>query len=1025
MKSKLFLIAFILISSFCYAQELKITGKVNEAATGLPMPGVNVAVKNGGAGVVTDMDGNFTIAAPSGATIVFTFIGFKPYEQTVTSSQNITVTLQEDAQTLEEVVVIGYGTQKRREVTGAVGVIDSELIENFRPVKIEQALQGTVSGVNVTSQSGAPGAGLDIRIRGIATNGDARPLLLVDGIISTMTFSDLNFNDIESITVLKDAQAAIYGTAGANGVILVTSKKGRKNSKPSFSYNNYIGFQETSRKLPLLNATEYALLLNESYANGGSSYIPFPNVSSLGKGTDWQDEVFDKGVPMSNHDFSLSGGSESTTYIVSASHFQQDGIVAAAKSNFERNTVRAGMTADVTDKLKINSNVTYTWLNRQTFNENVLGSVLFNAINTPAIYSPFDATGNFTQLPVTGSAAVPGGNLGNEITNPLALINNTYNEYHLRRWAANIGLDYEVFKDFTFTSRFGYNTQDSHGRSFSPIVNYGGKVFDNPRSRVNQESVNNNDYTFDAYFTWKKTLAESHNFVATLGTTVYKTWGTGLSAVGFDVPNNSWEFADISLTTGFADAKTAGSYVYDDRRSSYFARVQYDYKGRYLLSGMIRRDTSTKFGASNRVAYFPSVTGGWIISDEAFFGENSFLNFAKLRASYGVMGNDLIDSNLYLSLLDGEATYVWNGQLTNGTATGRIANPDVKWEEARKFDVGLDLKFFADKVSLTADYFRDKRADLLIPGTPVSGIIGAGGPGGRFPTINAGDVVNKGFEIALGYSDKVGDDFNFNINYTAAFIHNEVTRVDNGTGFLEGGAFGVSQPLPVRMEVGKPLGYYYGYVTDGIFQNQAEVDAHASQFGAGASANAKPGDIRFKDLNGDGQINLADRTEIGDPIPDATMGINVQLNYKGFDFIAYGFASIGNDMIRNYERAQTDVNRMNYTLDRWHGEGTSNTVPRVTTGATSNNLFSDYFVEDASYFRIQNVQLGYTLNPEFTQKAWISKLRIYAGVNNLYTFTKYRGYDPGASSGNPLGSGIDFGFYPVPRTYLFGVNLNF
>lgn len=1025
MKSRLFLIAFVLISSFCYAQNIEISGKVNETATGMPIPGVNVAVKNSNLGTITDIDGSFVLSVPPGSTLVFSYIGFKTKEQTVTAADNITVSLDEDSQTLDEVVVIGYGTQKRREVTGAVSVISNKTIEDFKPVKLEQALQGTVSGINVTNQSGAPGAGLDIRIRGVASNGDNRPLMLVDGVISTMSFSDLNFNDVESITVLKDSQASIYGTAGANGVILVTLKKGRRNSKPMFSYNNYVGFQETSRKLPLLNATEYGLLLNESYANGGSSYIPFPNVSTLGEGTDWQEEVFSKGVPMMNHDFSVSGGGDKVTYILSASRFEQDGIVATEKSNFNRSTVRAGMNADLFDNLKVNTNFTYTWLNRQSFNENVLGSVLFNAINTPPTFSPRTASGDFTVLPITGSPTNPGGNLGNEITNPLALIANTYNEYELRRLTAMINVDYEIFKGLTLTGRYGYNTQDSDERIFSPQVNYGGKVFDNARSRVVQNAVTNNDFTFDFYGTYKKTFAESHNIAFTLGTTVFRTWGQGLGVTGFDVPNNSWEFADVNLTTGVPETRNGTSYSYDERRVSYFTRLQYDYKGRYLLSGMFRRDTSTKFGPSNKVAYFPSVTGGWVVSEEPFFGESDILSFAKLRASYGTLGSDLIGNYQYRSLLGGEGTYVWDDQLVNGVAVGALANPDVKWETSIKLDVGIDLKMFKDKVDITADYFWDKRADLLIPGIPVSGIIGTNGPGGGYPTINAGDVVNKGVEFSIGYKDKIGESFNFNLGYNVAFIKNEVTGVNNGTGIFPGGSFGVGQAMPIRMEVGHALGYYYGYETDGIFQNQAEVAAHADQSQAGAGVGAQPGDIRFKDLNGDGVITTADKTDIGDPIPNATMGINIAFDYKGFDFVAFGFASLGNDMIRNYERTQTDVNRLNYTLDRWHGEGTSNSVPRVTTAATSNNLFSDYFVEDASYFRIQTLQLGYTINPDFTKKSYIEKVRLYVGVNNLHTFTKYKGYDPGASSGVPLSSGIDYGFYPVARTYVFGLNLNF
>lgn len=1018
MKSKLFLIAFLLLSAFGFAQNAEITGTVNEAATGLPMPGVNITVKDATISTVTDIDGNFSISVPSGSTLVFSFIGFNTQERVVNNSENLIISLTENAKTLDEVVLIGYGSQKRREVTGAVGVVDNEVIEDLRPVKIEQALQGTVSGVNVTTQSGAPGAGLDIRIRGIGTNGDAAPLVLIDGNISSL--SDINFTDIESITVLKDAQTAIYGAAGANGVVLVKTKQGRKNTKLSISYNGYIGMQETTRKLPLLNATEYALLLNEAYANNGQP-LPFPNVSGLGRGTDWQDQVFDKGVPIVQHDITMSGGGDKVTYSISGSHLDQDGIVGGSKSHYDRNTFRIGMTADLLDNLKLNTNVIYTDINRQSFNENVLGSVLFNAINTPAIYSPYDANGDFTVLP-TGSADVPGSNLGNEIINPLAQIANTFNDYDSKNFKGVFELNYDIISDLTVTGRMGFDTNEGRGRTFSPQVSYGGKVFDNVRSRVDQNSINDNSYTFDAYLTYKKMLAEAHNFTVTLGTTVYKQFGEGLFATGFDVPNNSWEFADIGLTTGFTDAKTASSYKYDERRLSHFGRLQYDYKGRYLVSAMLRRDTSTKFGPENRVAYFPSVTGGWIISDEPFYGESAILNFAKLRASYGLVGNDRIGDNGYVSLLNGEATYVIDGQLVNGTAAGVLANPFVQWEEARKFDVGADLRLFSDKLEIVADYFIDTRNSLLVQSLPVSDIVGTGAPGSGYPTVNAGNVRNSGLELGFTYKDQIGEDFNFRAFYNVTFIKNEVTEI-NGTEFLQGGAFGVGQPAPVRMQVGEPLGYFYGYQTDGIFQNQEEVNAHPSQ--AALGANAQPGDIRFVDVNGDGVINADDRTNIGDPIPDATMGLNLQLEYKGIDFTAFVFASLGNDMVRNYERNLTDINRMNYVLDRWTGPGTSNSVPRVTTGATSNNVFSDYYVEDASYCRIQNVQLGYTISPDFTKKAGIDKLRVYAGVNNLYTFTKYRGFDPGASSGAPLSSGIDYGFYPVPRTYMFGVNVKF
>ncbi|WP_343697439.1 TonB-dependent receptor [Flavobacterium sp.] len=1011
MKSKLLLIVLSLCTSFAFAQSIDVSGTVVDGS-GLALPGVNVKVKSSSQNTTTDFDGSFKLSGVSkGASVVFSYIGYRTQE-VVVSGTKMTVKMADDAKSLDEVVVIGYGTQKKREVTGAVSVVDSKTLDILKPARIEQALQGTVSGVNVTTQSGAPGAPLDIRIRGIATNGQNAPTVIIDGYVGDLGL--LSPNDIETITVLKDAQAAIYGTIGANGIILVTTKMGKKNTKTRVSFNSYAGFQETSRKLPTLNATEYALLLNESYANGGRP-LPYPNVSGLGSGTDWQKEVFQK-APIINNDLTISGGSDKLTYSISGSHLDQEGIVGGDKSGFLRNTARLGLSADLSDKFKLKTNVIYTYFTRKTLNENGLGSVLFNALNVPATLKPYDANGEFTLVPSTTG-------LGNEIINPLAQIANTYNDYNYKKLNGNFGLDYKIFKGFTLSSSIGFNTSNSEGKSFAKQISYGGKVFDVQRSSVNQSAVNDNNYSFDLFGTYTTKIADAHNVTGTLGTTIFKEWGNGLSATGFDVPNNSWEFADISLTKGVSATLTNSSYVYDQRRLSYFGRLQYDYKGKYLLSGMLRRDSSTKFGPGNKVGYFPSFTAGWVVSEEGFFGTPKFINFLKLRGSYGTLGNDQIQNYGYLGLLNGEATYVFDGTLVNGTAGGQVPNPDLKWEEAQKFDVGLDLKVLNDKVFIVADYFIDTRKDLLIQNIPVSGITGTGAPGASAPTLNAGSVRNKGFEFSVEYKDKISDSFSFSLAYNVTFLKNEVLEVNNGTGFIETGAFGVGQPAAARMEVGKPIGYFYGYKTDGIFQNQAEVDAHPSQVALGAAA--APGDLRYVDVNGDGVIDTKDKTNIGDPIPDATMGFNLQLNYKNVDFAVYTFASVGNDMIRNYERTLSDANRLNYVLDRWTGEGSTNSTPRVTTGATSNNVLSSYFVEDASYFRIQNVQLGYSLSPSVTQKVGISKLRLYAGVNNLYTFTKYKGFDPGASSGAPIGGGIDYGFYPIPRTYLMGLNINF
>lgn len=1016
MKANKLLFFMLFCFSIGFAQSYDIGGTVKDGS-GMPLPGANVKIKNSQTGTVADIDGNFTLkAVPANATVVFSYLGFKDFEFKATSSNSgLSITLQEDTSTLDEIVVIGYGGQKKKDVTGSVGIVTGETIEKLKPMQASQALQGTVAGVSANISNGAPGAETVIRIRGVGSNIMNKPLVIIDGFIGNM--DDINYSDIETMTVLKDAQAAIYGTIGANGVVLITSKTGKRNQKGKITYNGYTGFQETSRKLPLLNATEYAVILNESYGNNGQA-LPYPNVSGLGKGTNWQNEVFQT-VPIMSHDISFSGGTEKVSYSVSGSHFDQDGIVGGGgKSKFLRNTARIQLEADVTDRLKISTNVNYRYQTYRTLNTFALGSILFNALNAPPTLTPFDdETGAYTQFPGTG--------LGNEIINPLPQIDNTFNEAWRRKIFGTFGLTYKLYSDLTLTSRIGFNSEDIESKSFSPIIEYGsGKVFNNPRSSVTQGAINENDYSFDIFLDYKKSIAEAHNLTVTLGNTIYRKWDNSLFGTGYDILGNSWANADIKNATGLPPTVPVSSGYFELRRLSYFGRLQYDFKGKYLLSGMIRRDMSTMFGPNERVAWFPSATAGWVASEESFLKDKTWINFLKIRASYGELGNDAVGGpSRYTSLLVGEGTYIFDNVINIGRATGPIPNANVAWERVKKLDIGLDANFLSNKLSLTADYFVDIRDGLLINPLPVSGIHGGGAPGSSYPAVNAGESKNYGVELALGYKNKVSENFSIDVNYNVTFLKNKVTRVDNGTGFMEAGAFGVGQPAPARMQVGQPLGAFFGYVTDGIFQNAAEVAAHPSQLALGAEA--QPGDIRFKDMNGDGVININDRAFIGDPIPSAMMGFNISMNYKGLDLAVQTFAQLGHDIVRNYERTQTDVNRLDYVLDRWTGPGTSNTVPRVTTGATSNNVFSDYFLEDGSFARIQRVELGYSLDKKFTERAGVSKARIYAGVNNVWTFTKYRGYDPAATTGEAIGGGIDYGFYPLPRTFSVGVNLTF
>lgn len=1000
-----FKLLFVLVGvATLNAQSVNIQGNVVDE-TGVPIPGVNIIVKGTTQGTSTDFDGNFTLNDVSiGSTLSFSYLGYVTFEQLISNDAALSIQLQPDVSQLDEVVVIGYGTQSKKDVTGSVSLVSSETLEELKPVDASLALQGTTSGVSVNAASGSPGSTFNILIRGVSSNGNNQPLFIVDGYEGSL--NSINADDIESITVLKDAQAAIYGIKGANGVVLITTKSGRKNTAPKLTYNVYTGLQQTTRKLPYLNASEYALLLNESYAANGQS-LPFPDITGLGAGIDWQDQIFDEAL-MINHNLGLSGGSENITYYLGASRLEQDGIIAPDKSNYLRHNVKISLGVDISEKFKVSLNTNYFAQQRATIAENGLGSVLFNALN----YAPTYA---LDQEDLTGF-------LGNEVINPLSQIDNTYNSYFGSSLEGNFQLEYTPIEDLKVTSRIGFKTYRDKGKSFLPIVNYGsGKVFNTDRSSVNQSKTLSNSYTFETFGTYSKTFFDNHNASITLGMSAQKTWGDGLFATGFDVPNNSWEFADIGLANGLSDALTTGSYIFDNRLTSYFGRLQYDYKGKYLLSAMLRRDAASDFAPENRVDYFSSVTAGWKITDEGFMEDQEFFDFLKLRASYGTLGNNA-GGNLFRSLLSGEGTYVFDGVLVNGVAAGQIPNVEAKWEVAEKLDIGLDAKLFDNSFEIVADYFLEDRNDLLISNLPVSGILGTSAPGSGNPTVNAGTTRSKGVELLLKYNKYVNDNFSYGISYNVTKVEGEVIGI-NGDVIPEGGSFSVGQLAPSRMEVGQPIGYFYGLKTDGIFQNQAEIDAHPSQASLGAPA--APGDFRYVDVNGDGEITFDDRTYLGKPVADYFMGLNLNFTYKSFDFSTYMYAEVNKEMVRNYERAQPNVNRLNLYLDRWTGEGTTNAVPRTTVGATTNRLFSDFFVEDASFLRLQNIQLGYSIPESGLEKLKMDKFRIYASVNNLLTLTEYKGYDPAATTGQAIGGGIDYGFYPVSRQFILGLNIGF
>ena len=1002
---KMFLkILALFFVAFTSAQTIDVSGNVNDNA-GIPIPGANVIVKNTSKGAITDFDGNFIISGVEiGSTITVSYIGYITKEIVVTDNSKLTIQLEEDLAQLDEIVVIGYGTQRKKEVTGAVSVVSNATIEKLKPTRIEQALQGQVAGVNITTNSGSPGGASTISIRGVSTNGDSRPLILVDGNV-VEDLSVINPNDIESMNILKDATAGIYGVRAANGVILITTKTGRKNMPLKVEYSAYTGFQETTRKIPVLNATEYAFIVNEAYANGGST-PPFTDISDFGVGTNWQDEVF-QSAAIHNHNIAFKGGTEKSSYSYSGSFLTQDGIVGGSKSNFTRFTNSASYNLDFLDNFKFKSGITLTRTNKRNLIENTLGSVLFNALNMAPNLSVRDENGDYSLAD----------GLGAEVINPLAQMENTYNRTKVMKILGFGGLSYDFLDHFTASANIQFSYAEVENKIFDPIDNYGiGKVFNTQRSIVQELLDFYHDYTFDAFVKYENTFNDVHKLNVLLGTSINKTTGELTGKIGFEIIDNNIANANINQAIDVEDRfKDLGRNVtFDSRLLSYFTRVQYDYKGKYLFSAVLRRDGSTKFGPENKFGYFPSASIGWVASDEEFMGENNFFDLLKVRASYGILGNDRIPNFRYTSLLNGEGVYFFNNQEYIGTASGPISNPAIKWEKQKTLDIGLDLRFLNGKVDITTDYFKRRTEDLLVQ-SQVSGLLGTGAA----PFVNAGIVENEGIEFAIGYSDNFSEDFKFNIKYNVTAIKNEVVSVSGEGEYLEGGFFGISQPAISRMEAGFPLGYFIGYQTDGIFQTQAEINNSAV-----TAVAPQPGDFKFVDQNGDGVINLDDRVDLGNPLPVATMGLNISFDYKNWDFAAYTFASLGNEIVRNYERNQQLVNKPNTYLDRWTGPGTSNTSPRVTTGATSNTSFSDFYVEDGSFVRLQNAQIGYTFtsNDETTK---LDKLRIYISGSNLLTLTKYSGYDPTAGTGAPIGGGIDQGFYPTARTILLGVNVKF
>jgi TonB-dependent starch-binding outer membrane protein SusC len=1007
-----------------------ITGSIiNERSEAVPY--VKITVKSSKKPFLSDGKGLFQVSVTDPATdvLVFTAMGYQKQEVPVAGQTNLTVVLLEVSQDTKDVVVVGYGTAKSKELTGATSRVKGEDLEKMNMTRMDQALQGQVSGVTVSSNSGSPGGSANIRIRGLSTFGDNDPLILVDGVVyDSEGLNALNPSDIKSINVLKDATAGIYGVRAANGVIIVETKNGAINRKPTMEYNGYFGVQQTARKLDLLTAEEYAVIKNEAFAFGGQT-MPFSN-TNLGTGTNWQDSVFSS-APVQSHNLSLSGGTLNTRYSIGLGYFNQEGIVGADKANFGRYNARLNFATDMSEKLKLNSVLLFSSDMRSTLPENGIGSVLYNTINAFPNESVYSSPGTFSYLEEVS-----------DIINPIAQMMNQYNWSTANKFVGKEEFIYEFNENISITNRFNYNYANVDAKVFSPLVWYGdGKyantaanaalespeveigdsVFIERGAAVYEERSTYLDLSYEGFVNYDKTFNDIHKVKGTFGVSVFERKGQSLNGVGFGIPNNSLAYADISANQaqgGFLN--NVNSWEFKERLLSAFMRAEYAYKEKYLVSGILRRDGSSKFGPNSRWGIFPTISGGWLLSEEDFFKSES-IDYLKFRASYGVSGNDQIPNFAYRALLNGEGVYVFDDLITQGAAIGRPANPDLRWETTRQLNVGLDLTWLK-VINFTTNYFIKNTNDLLFQ-PDVSALLGSYGPGGYPPIINAGDVSNKGWEFEVAYQSDRKNLLQTNLNFNLTTINNKVVSVPEGIEYIPGAAFSVGGDVATRFEEGYEIGYFFGYQTEGVFQTQEQIDNAAV-----VQEGAQPGDLIFKDVNGDGKINFSDDSDkayLGSAIPDFTMGFAFNFKLKGFDFSGNVYAALGQEIIRNYERQQPYANQLAYVIDRWTGEGSTNEHPRLTTGPTNNNLFSDYYVEDGSFVRLRNLQFGYTLPSTLLRKIHVESLRIYVAANNLITLTRYMGFDPDLGSSSVLSAGVDYGMYPQARSLMGGLQIKF
>lgn len=981
---------------------ITVTGKITDLETGDPLPGVNVLAKGTNSGTVSDIDGNYSITvADNVTTLVFSSIGYATEEVEIAGQTTINVVLAPDIQSLSEVVVVGYGTQKRSDVTGAIGSVTSQEIADEPIIQVGQALQGKVAGLQVSQNSGAPGAGLLIRVRGTGTVNNAEPLYVVDGNPNANPL-DLVPEQIESIQVLKSASAAaIYGAQGANGVILITTKQGKAGAS-QLDVNFSQGWQQIQRHLPMTNAREYAILYNEGLVNAGDQPL-YPDPDALGEGTNWQEEVFQV-APMTDVSVSASGGSESSKFYFSAGYQNQEGIVKG--SAFDRFNLRINSSHNITSAIRIGQNLSGSLARYEQITEFNFGSVLGNTL-----------TAN-PEVPVR----MPDGGWGYSetslnSTNPLATIHYTNNDTRRPVINGNVYADITLLKDLVFHSQFNINMGYSENTIFNPYYVISSRM-QNLVANLEERTTRFREHSWANTLTYQKAIG-NHNFDVLGGVTVQESFTQFISAYAAGLPENATDNPNLR----YLDLSTQGNRVEGDAGEwgilSFLGRVNYNYGGKYFTTINFRADGSSRFGENNKFGYFPSFSLGWKISEETFLQDADWMNNLMIRGGWGSLGNQSsLPNYAFASLVTPNINYAfgWPQRVVRGQAPTGVGNPDLKWEATEETNLGFDFMGFEGKVTASFDWYHKKTADMLlqVPVVQYSGIQQA-------PYVNGGNVVNKGVELMIGYENTTSTGFNYSISGNVAHNKNEVTQLSNaGSAIYQFISF---VGLVNVTEVGSPIASFWGWKTDGIFQSQEEVDAHAFQ-----SSGTAPGDIRFVDLNGDDVIDAEDQTIIGNPWPKYTYGLNSSFSYKGLDLRLQLQGVYGNDILMALKFRTEGSNFFNYTRNvwenRWTGPGTSNDVPRMNTNDPNNNMrSSEYYIEDGSYLRIRNIQIGYRIPQNVVN---LRNVRVYASIQNALTFTKYPGFDPEMGTNrdnNPLYIGIDETNYPVPRIYTIGVNV--